>query len=128
MSAKKAFFTQYGSADHVKHILKNMDAYVRGDALRSALLSNPHIDQEIVDMAYKHPHSRILAASHPKLSSEMHDHALKFDNVDVQEAALVNPKTKLHHSEERAKNSQYSYIRELAQEQIDDWRKQHKGD
>jgi hypothetical protein len=123
------FLLQYGSASKMKEILsmKHVEHQAQGARLGLAL-KNPAVDHEIVDMAWNHPWTRIRAASHPAISAETHTKALNFDNPDVQEAALMNPRTKLHHREERAKNSRYSYIREMAQSLNDDWRVQHKGD
>jgi hypothetical protein len=123
------FMLRYGKPEHVKKIVEDgAGTYERASRLMTAVKHNPYIDDEIFKMAWRHGGLRKHVAKNPLISDELHDKALKHEDVDVQEAALMNPKTKLHHREERAKNSEYSYIRDMAQSLNDDWRRIHKGD
>lgn len=114
------FMLRYGKADHVKKVVEEgQNTMDRASRLLVAVKHNPFIDDEVFKMAWKHGGLRKHVAKNPLISDELHDKALKHEDVDVQEAALRNPKTTEEHLRERHKNSEFRYIREIAEDMLD---------
>jgi hypothetical protein len=114
------FMLRYGKPEHVKKIVEDgAGTYERASRLMTAVKHNPYIDDEIFKMAWRHGGLRKHVAKNPLISDELHDKALKHEDVDVQEAALMNPKTTEDHLRERHQNSEFRYIREIAEDRLD---------
>lgn len=98
MSDRIEFMLKYGTADHVRSVVRNcrQGHYNHTWALHTAL-KNPVCPSDLVDLAYSTKGGgsgfQTLAIKHPNLSPELHKKALSHSSSDVREAAIFNPQT-----------------------------------
>ena len=116
-SRRHAFMLQYGSTADLHKELKANN--YRNEIHIQLAMSNPMADASVFEHGWKHPYLRDKIAQHPNTPPHIHQEALRFDNENVQAAALGSPHTTKEHLQDRHANSQYRYVREVAEDVLE---------
>jgi hypothetical protein len=114
---KRLFLMQHGAMDDVRKIIGASKHHLQESSRIDLVMAhNPHnTPPEAFEKGWeKHPALRWKIAMHPYTPKHIHEQALKFDNEDVQLAALRNPQTTLDQIADR-RQSRYAKVSQTAE-------------